>query len=172
MFSALTSDFKKACGGRHVHRVWTHMAHLLRGRSKNINTWIIPEPAETKHHVCCVSPWSGGLRRGPPKASQTRRPSSAHRWLGRPLRPESLEGWSYCLRSPAQTCSALQHIQTQTHPFINTEKHDQEQDWIRYFLPSCTDMFQFVEMWDGQDCQRARWLFMLTSVWHCLALWT
>lgn len=30
MFSALTSDLKKDCGERHIHRAWTHMAQLMR----------------------------------------------------------------------------------------------------------------------------------------------
>lgn len=120
-------------------QIW-HTSWEVIGRRQHLNH-------SNRHTVCveCVSPWSSGLHRGPPTASQRRQPSSARCWPGRPLRPESPEGWSCCLHSPVQSCSTLEHIQRQTHPFISTEKHDREWDWIRYFLPSCTGMFQCVE---------------------------
>lgn len=42
MFSALTSDFKKACGERPVYSVWTYMAQSERSLG-NDNAWIILE---------------------------------------------------------------------------------------------------------------------------------
>lgn len=71
-----------------------------------------------------------------------RRPSSARCWWGQRLRLESLEGWSCCLRSLAQSCSALQHNHKDTHLSALTRKKTTS---VRLnHIVSCTDVFQIV----------------------------
>lgn len=177
MFSALTSDIKKVCGGRHrtVYEhiwntswefVWKHQ-HLLTPIPELVESYDI-----TRHVLLSVS---------------HRKVADAAGVLQQLLKWDSpaqhTVGWGdVSAGSPWKTGAAAstatsrhvqlyKHIQTQTHPFISTEKHDQERGWIRYFLLSCTDTFQFGGLRDVEDCRSTCWLFMLTSVWHCLALW-
>lgn len=117
MFSALTSDLRKVCGETHAHTA---------ARSETPRQ-AAPELAEHRsgaRQVECSSPWSSGLRRGPPAACRRTRPSSALCSPGRTPRLGFLGGWCCCLRSHVQTCSVLQRGQdtsTAIYQQANTE---------------------------------------------------
>lgn len=172
MFSSLTSDLKKACGKTHTS-VWTHAAHLVRGSSSTL-TFTVPELYWNHFHsmhMCaeCVSPWSSILQWSPPTIFQMRQPSSV-RWLSHPLRLESQEGWSYCLHSPVQTYSTL-HTSRHKHTHLAAQrgmiKNETESETFSCHAWTCP----FLRNVSCTAWQCARWLFMLTSIWHCLALW-
>lgn len=93
MFSALTSDFKKACRERY-------------GVNTNTSGHINRQLQRGTH----CSLWSGGHRRDPPAASQMKQPSSGHWWLSPCLRQECLEDLSYCLQHQVLSiCSTLRN---------------------------------------------------------------
>lgn len=118
MFSTLTSDLRKVCGQRNTS------SSVVRNTMSNCS-WACRASCR---QVKCSSPWSGGLRRGPPAASRRTRPSSALCSPGRTPRQGFREGWCCCLRSPVQTCSVLQRIQSASTPSYQQANTDWQRD--------------------------------------------
>lgn len=160
MFSALTSDIKKACRETHVHGVYEPIWHTsweVTKKTSTLETCVL----SVSHRKLVDS--SGVLQQ------LLKRDGPAQHAAGR----AGLSARSPWKAGAAAATAPCKHVQLyNASRDTNTPIYQPRKAWPKnetepdLFVCRAQTCFQFAEKRDGHVG-----LFMLTSVWHSLALW-